>query len=159
MISVTVIHVGDFKEKYLSDAYKEYTKRINGYSKFEDINIKEENLPEAPNDAQIEKALSVEAKLILSKLDMRSKKIALCVEGKQMSSEELAELMESSTADTSKITFIIGSSHGLSHEVKKAADIRLSISKMTFPHQLMRVILAEQIYRAQTIIAGKKYHK
>ena len=76
-----------------------------------------------------------------------------------MSSEELAELMESSTADTSKITFIIGSSHGLSHEVKKAADIRLSISKMTFPHQLMRVILAEQIYRAQTIIAGKKYHK
>ena len=159
MISVTVIHVGDFKEKYLSDAYKEYTKRIGGYAKFEDINIKEENLPEEPNDAQIEKALSSEAKQILSKIDMRSKKVALCVEGKQLSSEELAELMESSTADSSKITFIIGSSHGLSDEVKRAADIRLSFSKMTFPHQLMRVILAEQIYRAQTIIAGKKYHK
>lgn len=159
MISITVIHVGDFKEKYLSDAYKEYTKRIGGYSKFEDINIKEEILPEDPNPAQIEKALTTEAKQILAKLDMRSKKVALCVEGKQLSSEELAALMDTSTADASKITFIIGSSHGLSDEVKKTADIRLSFSKMTFPHQLMRVILSEQIYRAQTIIAGKKYHK
>ena len=159
MISVTVIHVGDFKEKYLSDAYKEYTKRIGGYSKFEDINIKEEILPEDPNPSQIEKALSTEAKQIMAKLDMRYKKVALCVEVKQLSYEELAHLMDSSTADCSKITFIIGSSHGLSDEIKRLSDVRLSFSKMTFPHQLMRVILAEQIYRAQTIIAGKKYHK
>lgn len=159
MISITVIHVGDFKEKYLSDAYKEYTKRIGGYAKFEDVLIKEEPLPEAPTDAQIQKALTAEAKQILAKTDMRSKKIALCVEGKQLSSEELATLMESATAEYSKITFIIGSSHGLSDEIKTASDMRLSFSKMTFPHQLMRVILAEQVYRAETIIAGKKYHK
>lgn len=159
MISITVIHVGDFKEKYLCDAYKEYTKRIGGYAKFEDILIKEEAVPEAPTESQIQKALSSEAKQILAKTDMRSKKIALCVEGKQLSSEELATLMENASAEYSKITFIIGSSHGLAEEVKKIADLRLSFSKMTFPHQLMRVILAEQIYRGQTIIAGKKYHK
>ncbi len=159
MISITIIHVGDFKEKYLDDAFKEYTKRISGYAKFEDIYIKEESLPEVPSHVQIEKALSNEAKQILSKTDMKSKKIALCVEGKQLSSEELADLMDKSTSDYSKLTFIIGSSHGLSQEIKKIADMRLSFSKMTFPHQLMRVILAEQIYRAETIIAGKKYHK
>ena len=159
MISVTVIHVGDFKEKYLTDAYKEYTKRIGGYAKIEDICIKEESLPDSPTEQQIEKVLSTEAKQILSKLDMRSKKIALCVEGKQLSSEELAELMDKSAAEYSKMTFIIGSSHGLSDEIKSVADVKLSFSKMTFPHQLMRVILSEQIYRAQTIIAGTKYHK
>ncbi|MBE6650549.1 MAG: 23S rRNA (pseudouridine(1915)-N(3))-methyltransferase RlmH [Ruminococcaceae bacterium] len=159
MIGITVIHVGDFKEKYLDEAYKEYSKRIGGYAKFEDICIKEENLPESPSDTQIEKALSAEGKQILAKLDPRSKKIALCVEGKQLSSEELSALMEKSAAEYSKITFIIGSSHGLSEEVKNAADMKLSFSKMTFPHQLMRVILAEQIYRGETIIAGKKYHK
>ncbi len=159
MISITIIHVGDFKEKYLDDAFKEYTKRISGYAKFEDIYIKEEALGESPSDVQIEKALSSEAKQILSKTDMKSKKIALCVEGKQLSSEELADLMDKSTTEYSKLTFIIGSSHGLSQEIKNMADMRLSFSKMTFPHQLMRVILAEQIYRAETIIAGKKYHK
>lgn len=159
MISITVIHVGDFKEKYLDDAFKEYTKRISGYAKFEDIYIKEENLPESPSESQIEKALSSEAKQILSKMDMRSKKIVLCVEGKQLSSEELAEMMDKSASEYSKMTFIIGSSHGLSDEIKRIGDVKLSFSKMTFPHQLMRVILSEQIYRAQTIIAGKKYHK
>ena len=159
MISVTIIHVGDFKEKYLSDAFKEYTKRIGGYSKLEDICIKEESLPDSPTEQQIEKVLTTEGKQILSKLDARSKKIALCVEGKQLTSEELAELMDKSAAEYSRLTFIIGSSHGLSDEVKATSDVKLSFSKMTFPHQLMRVILSEQIYRAQTIIAGKKYHK
>lgn len=159
MISVTIIHVGDFKEKYLSDAFKEYSKRIGGYSRLEDICIKEETLPESPNGTQIEKALFSEAKQILSRLDMRSFKVALCVEGKQLSSEGLAVLMDSAAADHSRITFIIGSSHGLHNDVKEIADLRLSFSKMTFPHQLMRVILTEQIYRAQTIIVGKKYHK
>jgi len=159
MIGITVIHVGDFKEKYLDEAYKEYSKRIGGYAKFEDICIKEENLPESPSDTQIEKALSAEGKQILAKLDPRSKKIALCVEGKQLSSEELSALMEKSAAEYSKITFIIGSSHGLSEEVKNAADMKLSFSKMTFPHQLMRVILTEQIYRAHRIMNNEPYHK
>lgn len=159
MISVTLIHVGDFKEKYLEEAFREYTKRINGYARFEDICIKEEFLPDDPTEAAIDKALTAEAKQILSKIDPRSKRIALCVEGKQLSSEELAELMDKSANEYSRLTFIIGSSHGLSDEVKRAADLKLSFSKMTFPHQLMRVILTEQIYRAQTIIAGKKYHK
>lgn len=160
MLNITIIHVGDFKEKYLSDAFAEYTKRIGGYAKFEDICIKEEAIADSPTPQQIEKTLLAEAKQILSKLDSRAKKIALCVEGKQLSSEELADLFSRSADEgCSKIIFIIGSSHGMHDSVKAAADIKLSFSKMTFPHQLMRVILTEQIYRAQTIIAGKKYHK
>ena len=117
-------------------------------------------LSDNPSDAEIQKALSEEGKEIISKLDPRAKKIALCVEGKQLSSEELAEVFEKAPIDGfSKIVFIIGSSFGLSNDVKKAADIRLSFSKMTFPHQLMRVILAEQVYRAFMINAGSTYHK
>ncbi len=160
MLNITVIHVGSFKEKYLEEAFSEYTKRISGYAKFEDITIKETFLPDNPSDTEIEKALSDEAQQILSRFDSRAKKIALCVEGKQLSSEELAEVFEKVPLEgASKIIFVIGSSYGLSAEVKKAADIRLSFSKMTFPHQLMRVILSEQIYRALSINNGSKYHK
>ena len=160
MLNITVIHVGSFKEKYLEEAFSEYTKRISGMAKFEDITIKETLLHDNPSDTEIEKALSDEAEQILSKLDPRAKKIALCVEGKQLSSEELAEVFEKAPVDGfSKIVFIIGSSFGLSNDVKKAADVRLSFSKMTFPHQLFRIMLLEQVYRAFKIEEGSSYHK
>lgn len=159
MTSVTIIHVGDFKERFLQDAFSEYTKRISGMAKVEDILIKEENVTDTA-DALVEKALEKEGREILTRLDERSFKVALCVEGKMLSSEELALLFSRCQNEgKSHVTFIIGSSHGLSDKVKRACDLRLSFSKMTFPHQLMRVILAEQIYRAMTILAGKKYHK
>ncbi len=160
MQSITVIHSGGFKEKYFEDAYKEYKKRISALAKFEDIELPEAPLPESPSSKDIEKALSAEGKRILSHLESRAKKIALCVEGRGMSSEELAEVFLSSALEGySKIIFVIGSSFGLSDEVKRACDIKLSFSKMTFPHQLMRVILSEQIYRALSINGGGKYHK
>lgn len=160
MLTVSVIHVGDFKEKFFALAESEYKKRISAFAKFEDICLKEAILPENPNEKEIERALSAEAKEILARLDPRAKKIALCVEGKEKSSEELAEIIKTSAdSGISRIIFIIGSSHGLSEEVKEAVDLKLSFSKMTFPHQLMRVILAEQIYRAFTINAKGKYHK
>lgn len=159
MTSVTIIHVGDFKEKFLQDAFSEYTKRISGMAKVEDILIKEENVTDTA-DALVERALEKEGREILTRLDERSFKIALCVEGKMLSSEELATLFSRCQNEgKSHVTFIIGSSHGLSDKVKRACDLKLSFSKMTFPHQLMRVILAEQIYRGMTILAGKKYHK
>lgn len=160
MLNITLLHVGDFKEKYLKDAFLEYSKRISAFADFEDVNIKESYLNSNPTDAEIEKALSSEAKLILSRLDSKAKKIALCVEGKQFSSEEFADLFSLSAIEgKSKIIFIIGSSYGLSGEVKSVCDLKLSFSKMTFPHQLMRVMLSEQIYRAMTINSGKIYHK
>lgn len=160
MLSISVIHTGSFKEKYLEEAFSEYSKRISGLAKFEDICLKERLLSDNPAESEIQKALLEEGKEIISKLDPRSKKIALCVEGKLMSSEELAGVFANAPLEGySKITFIIGSSFGLSDEVKKMADIRLSFSKMTFPHQLMRVILSEQIYRGLMINKGSKYHK
>ncbi len=160
MLNITLLHVGEFKEKYLKDAFLEYKKRISGFATFEDINIKESYLSSTPSESEIEKALSSESKLILGELDQKAKKIALCVEGKEFNSEEFAEIFSKAAIEgKSKIIFVIGSSYGLSEEVKKACDLKLSFSKMTFPHQLMRVILSEQIYRAMTINAGKNYHK
>lgn len=141
MQSVTVICVGNLKEQYLRDAVAEYEKRLGAYCKLKTVELKDG----AP---------------ILPHLKGRSKKIALCVEGVQRSSEELAELVkDSANSGFSEICFVIGAFDGLPEEVKAACDIRLSFSKMTFPHQLMRVILLEQIYRAFTIINNTKYHK
>ena len=160
MLNITVLHVGEFKEKYLKDAYSEYLKRISAYANVEDINIKEAFLSSAPSESEIQKALSLEAKEISKYLDTKAKKIALCVEGKGVSSEEFADIFSLAALEgKSKVILVIGSSYGLSEDIKKACDIRLSFSKMTFPHQLMRVMLSEQIYRAMTINAGKNYHK
>ena len=156
-MKVQIIHPGDFKEAWLSSAFAEYTKRISAFCEVQDILIKERPVTDM---SQVEKALSEEGRDILSKLDSRAYVIALCIEGKNISSEELASLFEKCKLDGySTLSFIIGSSHGLSDEVKKRADFKLSFSKMTFPHQLMRVILSEQIYRAFSIINGGKYHK
>ena len=157
--TVRFITVGNLKEAYLREAAAEYKKRLSGMCRVEEIELKEVRLPEDPSDTEIKKALAEEAKAILSAIPPRSYPIALCVEGKQMSSPDLSKKLESVTADCGTLCFIIGSSHGLSPEVKAAAKMRLSVSELTFPHQLMRVILYEAIYRCYQIAKGSKYHK
>ena len=159
MINVKLIALGNLKEGYLREAFSEYSKRLGGLCRFELIELKEYKLPDSPSDGEIDAALSDEAKRILPLLPPRAYKIALCVEGKQLSSEAFAKKIESVAASHGEIIFVIGSSHGLSDKVKSACDARMSISEMTFPHQLMRVIMAEAIYRALNIIKGTKYHK
>ena len=150
--------IPSMKEKYFAEAIKEYEKRISAYAEVRDINLKEENLDNL-RDGDIAAALEKEGKAILESIPPRAYKVALCVEGKEYDSPALAALLGSAIDSNGKITFIIGSSHGLSDTVKKECDARISFSKLTFPHQLMRVILTEALYRSFTILAGKKYHK
>ena len=152
-MNITVICVGTIKEKFFKDACAEYIKRLTRFGK---INIIETEECHTAGNQDKEK----EGVLILKKINPSSLKIALCVEGKKYSSEGLAETIKNAGVDgKSEITFIIGGSEGLSDEVKNASDLKISFSDMTFPHQLMRVILLEQVYRAFKIGAGEKYHK
>ncbi len=160
MLTIKIIATGDLKESYLREAIKEYQKRLGAWCKIEEIILKEERLPDNPTMSQIDKALLCEEKKILEKISPKAYVIAMCVEGKQLSSEELAEKIDSITSlGKSEIVFIIGSSFGLSNGIKQIADYKLSISKLTFPHQLLRVILHETIYRSLSIINGTRYHK
>lgn len=160
MLKVSVVCVGKLKEKYLKDAVSEYSKRLQSYCKFDIIEVDEEKTLDAPNKSQIDNILSCEGKRILSKIDRSSRVVAMCIEGKQKPSKEFAEYFENAAVcGVSSIAFIIGGSWGLSDEVKQRADMKLSMSEMTFPHQLARVMLCEQIYRAFSINAGTKYHK
>ena len=159
MANVTIVTVGSLKEGYLREAVAEYKKRLSQYARVDEIEIKEERINNEDNRAEIESALSREADKILSAIPKDSYKIALCVEGKQYSSEELARLIGEGCDRGGKISLVIGSSYGLSERVKKECDVRLSFSKLTFPHQLMKVILFESLYRSFTILAGKRYHK
>ena len=157
--TVRFITVGNLKESYLREAAAEYKKRLAGMCRVEEIELKEVKLPEDPSESEIKKALTEEAKAILAAIPPRSFPVALCVEGKQMSSPDLSRKLESVTAECGTLCFIIGSSHGLAPEVKSAAKMRLSVSELTFPHQLMRVILYEAVYRCYQIAKGSKYHK
>ncbi len=159
MATIRIITIGTLKEDYLRAAVSEYVKRISGFCKIEEVNLKEAKLPQDPSDGDIRRALTEEAKAIFAAMPERSYKIALCVEGKQFSSEELSAKIDSAFSQSNELCFIIGSSHGLSDSVKAAADLKLSVSKLTFPHQLMRVVLLESIYRCLNIIKGTKYHK
>ena len=160
MLNIKIIATGDLKENYLRDAIKEYQKRIGAWAKIEEIVLKEERISENPSQNEIAKALEVEEKRIFEKLSPRAYVIAMCVEGKGLSSEELAsKFVEITNAGSSEIVFIIGSSYGLSPQVKARADFKLSVSKLTFPHQLLRVILHETIYRTLSIINNTRYHK
>ena len=159
MINVKLITVGTLKESYLRDAAAEYEKRLGGFCKLTTVNLKEEKLPDSPNEAQIKAVLSHECEKILAEMPKRAYKIALCVEGKQLSSEELASKLDEVATSHGEICLVIGSSHGLDERVKKECDLRLSVSRLTFPHQLMRVILLEAIYRGFNIIKGTHYHK
>ena len=160
MLQINILYVGNIKDKFLADAVAEYEKRLSSSCKLKHIELKEEKTPEDPNDAEIAAVIRKEGDRLLQALPQRSYKIALCVEGKQISSEELAKkLADIPLMGTSEITFIIGGAFGMDERVKRAADFRLSISKMTFTHRMMRVILIEQIYRALNILGGGSYHK
>jgi len=159
MINVRFITLGTLKEQYLRDAAAEYEKRLGAFCRFENIQLKEERLSDSPSENEIKTALERESVKILEQIPPRAYCIAMCVEGKQLSSEELAQKLDFAVQGTSDICFIIGSSFGLSDTVKQRADMRLSVSKLTFPHQLMRVILLEAVYRAFNIQKGTKYHK
>ena len=158
MFKITIISVGNMKEKYFAEAIKEYEKRISAYAEVRDINLKEENLDNL-RDGDIAAALEKEGKAILDAIPSRAYKVALCVEGKSLSSEKLAELVTNAKDAQGEICFIIGSSHGLSPKVKEACQLRLSVSELTFPHQMMRVLLLEALYRCFGILKGTKYHK
>ena len=159
MRNIKIIVVGKLKEKYLVDGRSEYLKRLSAFGKVQVIEIDESRLPEKPSQGQIDTALSNEAEKILEKAK-GSTIIALCVEGELLSSEQLAaKLDDLEVKGSGNISFVIGSSFGLAPKVKSAAAVRLSFSRMTFPHQLMRLMLTEQLYRACSISAGMKYHK
>ena len=159
MMNVKFITLGTLKEAYLREAAAEYEKRLGAFCRFENVQLKEERLYDDPSDAEIRNALERESEKILAEIPPRAFCVAMCVEGKQLSSEELAEKISAVSNQSSDICFIIGSSFGLSDRVKQRADMRLSVSKLTFPHQLMRVILLEAVYRAFNIQRGTKYHK
>ena len=160
MLNVKIIATGSLKESYLREAVAEYRKRLGAWARVEEIELKEEKLPENPSGSQIELALQKEAKAIFEKISTKSYVIAMCVEGKQLSSEEYAKKIEEiAVFGYSEIVLIIGSSFGMTEEVKKRADFKLSISKLTFPHQMMRPLLLEVLYRSFSILKGTKYHK
>lgn len=159
MLKLTLITVGNLKESYLRDACAEYEKRLSAFCRTEQLQLQEFRLPQAPSPAQIAAALTAEGKQILAAVPPRSYRIALCIEGQQLSSEELAQRLEQISISHGNLCMIIGSSCGLAPEVKKACDMRLSVSKLTFPHQLMRVLLLEALYRSFSILKGTRYHK
>ena len=160
MQKIKLIAMGKLTEAYTKTAADEFMKRISRFYSFSLCEIKPENLPAEPNENEISRALSKEAEKIIAEIPPRTKIIALCVEGKPMSSPDFARMIDSAAlSGTPDVCFIIGSSHGLDDSVKKRADVKLSFSAMTFPHELFRVMLLEQIYRAGEIISGGKYHK
>ena len=160
MHKITLISVGRLKEEFFKAAEKEYAKRLGGFCDLKIIEVKQQQLPSNPSDGQIETALSIEAEEIISKIPKGSDVVTLCIEGKLYSSEDLSVAIENNANISSgHMTFIIGGSFGLSETVKAKSKIRLSMSKMTFPHRLARIMLLEQIYRAFQIGAGTKYHK
>ena len=159
MLHVRLIALGNLKERYWRDAVAEYEKRLGAYAKLEIVELKEYRLPENPSDNEIGVALDREADAILANVAPRSFVVALCVEGKMLDSEGLADQLSTIMQEGGYVTLIIGSSHGLSPKVKKAANLALSVSKLTFPHQMMRVLLLETVYRSLSILHGGKYHK
>jgi len=160
MLGIEIICVGKLKEKYWQDACQEYAKRLKGFCSFRITEIEEERMPDNISEAHIRHTLQKEGERILAAVPKGAVIAAMCIEGRQRSSEELAATLEElAVCGCSQIAFVIGGSWGLSEAVKAAARIRLSMSKMTFPHQLARVMLCEQIYRAFSINSNSKYHK
>ncbi len=164
MQRITLLCVGKLKEKFYAEAVAEYAKRLSRYCKLEIVELAEERLPEAPSPAQVEGALLKEAEAVRRKIPPSSRLIALCVEGRLRSSEELARTMAAWASGAEqglekRLVFLIGGSFGLHESLKAEAWAKLSMSPMTFPHHLARVMLLEQIYRAYQINGGTKYHK
>ncbi|SUK02085.1 LSU m3Psi1915 methyltransferase RlmH [Staphylococcus agnetis] len=159
-MKITIIAVGKLKEKYWKQAIAEYEKRLTAYTKVEIIEVPDEKAPENMSDKEIEQVKEKEGQRILAKIKPQSTVITLEIQGKMLSSEGLAkELDQRMTQGASDFTFIIGGSNGLHQEVMNRSNFALSFSKMTFPHQMMRVVLLEQVYRAFKINRGEAYHK
>ncbi|MBY7665127.1 23S rRNA (pseudouridine(1915)-N(3))-methyltransferase RlmH [Staphylococcus agnetis] len=159
-MKITIIAVGKLKEKYWKQAIAEYEKRLTAYTKVEIIEVPDEKAPENMSDKEIEQVKEKEGQRILAKIKPQSTVITLEIQGKMLSSEGLAkELDQRMTQGASDFTFVIGGSNGLHQDVMKRSNFALSFSKMTFPHQMMRVVLLEQVYRAFKINRGEAYHK
>ena len=159
MLNVKIICVGNLKENYWREAAAEYIKRLSTFCRLEIAELKEHKVPDAPSPTEIQTALEEEADRILAAIPPRAAVIPLCVEGKQFSSEKLAKKLDDFATTHGSVCLIIGSSHGLSPRVKSRADLALSVSELTFPHQLMRVLLLEVLYRCLNIQKGTRYHK
>lgn len=160
MMNIQLVVLGKLKEKYMKDFASEYEKRLSSYCKLSVMELEPIKLSDNPSKAEIDNALNKETQMIMSKLPKNAYVFSMCIEGKQMSSEELsARLDDIALCGKSSIVFIIGSSFGLSDEIKKMSDFKFSMSKMTFPHKLARIMLTEQIYRAFSISNNGKYHK
>ena len=159
-MKIKVVTVGKLKEKYLKDGIAEYSKRISRFAKLEMIELADEKTPDKASELENQKILEIEGQRILSKVGDRDFVIALAIEGKTFSSEEFSkQLEEASIKGFSTLTFIIGGSLGLAQDVKNRANLSVSFGRLTLPHQLMRLVLVEQIYRAFTIQQGSPYHK
>ncbi|MFC7687756.1 23S rRNA (pseudouridine(1915)-N(3))-methyltransferase RlmH [Ureibacillus sp. GCM10028918] len=159
-MNITIISVGKLKEKYLKMGIDEYVKRLGGYAKVEIVEVPDEKAPEQLSEAEMEIVKRKEGERILAKVNDGMHVIALAIDGKMKSSENMAQDLESlMTYGTSKVAFVIGGSLGLHDDVLKRADEKLSFGKMTLPHQLMKLVLVEQIYRSFRIIKGEPYHK
>lgn len=159
MISVSVICVGKLKEGYLRDGCAEYIKRLSAYSKVKVIEVAEEKASDNPSAAEIINIIEKEGKRIIDKIPKGSFVISMCIEGKEFSSPDFSEELEKISMNNSNVAFIIGGSYGLSDEVKSLGKLKLSFGKLTLPHQLVRMVLLEQIYRAFSISNHSKYHK
>lgn len=159
-MNIILLCVGRLKENYLREACKEYEKRLSAFCRLTVEEIEAERLSETPSDAEIEISLEKEGQKIIKKIPTNAYVCTMCIEGKQKSSEEFAQsLQQAALNGFGTVVFVIGSSFGLADSVKKLSSERLSMSKMTFPHQLARVMLMEQIYRGYTIINNRRYHK
>lgn len=160
MVNLTVLCVGRLKERWWRDACDEYIKRLSAFCRAEVVEVEEERAPENPSPAQLQQVITAEGKRLLGKIPADAAVIALCIEGKELSSPQLAEKLETlAVSGINRAVLVIGGSWGLSDEVKARARIRLSMSPMTFPHQLARVMVLEQLYRAAQIQTGGRYHK
>ncbi|MDQ0271930.1 23S rRNA (pseudouridine1915-N3)-methyltransferase [Cytobacillus purgationiresistens] len=159
-VNISIITVGKLKEKYLKQGIDEYLKRLSAYAKIEIIEVPDEKAPEELSEIEMQQVKQKEGERILAKIHPDTHVIALAIDGRMKSSEELADNLDKlATYGKSKIAFVIGGSLGLSDEVLNRANDKLSFSKMTFPHQLMKLILLEQVYRAFRINRGEPYHK
>ena len=158
-MKVSIICVGKIKEKFYTDAISEYAKRMKRFAEFQITEIPDERIPDNASEKEKEAIKSCEGEKILAKIKAGSYVISLCIEGKTLSSAELAHTINNAYQTTSHIVFIIGGSLGLSDAVKAKSSLRLSFGRMTLPHQLMRVVLSEQIYRSFMINSGSMYHK
>lgn len=160
MFDITLITMGKLKERFYLSAAEEYTKRLKGYCRFQLLELPEHRLPEDPSPAEILAGLEKEADLILSRIPKGAWFCIFTPEGKILSSEEFAgKLKDVKLSGKSSACFLIGSSFGMSERIKAMADLKLSMGKMTFPHHLARIMVLEQLYRAEAIQAGSKYHK